>query len=124
MKKGSDSWDSSNSYYLDFRTFSISRAQTSLLVQTVKPELFFGYKQELLKRGGGYLIAEPEKAIVDLLYLYPQYNSAEAMRELRFDEWWMHEQLNHDRLIAFTHQTSKKALAKRIELLIKTYKDD
>ena len=106
------------------RTTSYSNSFGQFHYQTVKPELFFGYKQELLKRGGGYLIAEPEKAIVDLLYLYPQYNSAEAMRELRFDEWWMHEQLNHDRLIAFTHQTSKKALAKRIELLIKTYKDD
>ena len=27
MRKESDSWDSSNSYYLDFRTFSIKRAE-------------------------------------------------------------------------------------------------
>lgn len=106
------------------RTTSYSNSFGQFQYQTVKPELFFGYKQELLKRGGSYLIAEPEKAIVDLLYLYPQYNSAEAMRELRFDEWWMHEQLNRDKLIAFAHQISKKALTKRIELLIKTYEDD
>ena len=86
--------------------------------------MFFGYKQELLKRGGSYLIAEPEKAIVDLLYLYPQYNSVEAMRELRFDEWWMQEELNYEKLRAYSLQTSKKALAKRIELLIKAYKND
>lgn len=106
------------------RTASYSNSFGNFHYQAVKPDLFFGYKQELLKRGGCYLIAEPEKAIVDLLYLYPQYNSVEAMRELRFDEWWMQEELNYDKLRAFSRQTSKKALAKRIELLIKAYKND
>ena len=92
--------------------------------QTIKSELFFGYKQVSLNRGGSYLIAEPEKAIVDLLYLYPQFNTADAMRELRFDEWWMKDELNREKLTAYANQTSKKALIDRIELLINTYDND
>ena len=92
--------------------------------QTIKPELFYGYKQVSLSRGGSYLIAEPEKAIVDLLYLYPQFNTVDAMRELRFDECWMQDELNLEKLTAYANQTSKKALINRIELLIKTYDND
>ena len=106
------------------RTTSYSNAFGQFHYQTIKPELFFGYKQELVKRGGSYLIAEPEKAIVDLLYLYPQYNTADAMRELRFDEWWMLEKLNRDRLLAYAIQTSKNALIDRVNLLINTYCND
>lgn len=92
--------------------------------QTIKSELYCGYKQVSLSRGGSYLIAEPEKAIVDLLYLYPQFNTADAMRELRFDECWMQDELNRDKLTAYANQTSKKALINRIELLINTYDND
>ena len=106
------------------RTTSYSNSFGQYHYQTVKPDLFFGYKLVPLKRGGSYLIAEPEKAIVDLLYLYPQYNSTEAMRELRFDPWWMQEELNSDKLMLLARQTSKKTLTKRIELLIKTYEND
>ena len=32
------------------------------------------------------MMATPEKAIIDLLYLYPQYSTLDEMHELRFDE--------------------------------------
>ena len=92
--------------------------------KTIKSDLFFGYKQVPLNRGGSYLIAEPEKAIVDLLYLYPQFKTAEAMHELRFDEWWMQNELNQEKLMEYADRTSKNALNNRIDLLIKTYHND
>ena len=52
-------------------------------------------------------MAYPEKAIIDLLYLYPQYNTAEALLELRFDEWWMQEELDRERLLAYALQNRK-----------------
>ena len=73
---------------------------------------------------GSYLLAFPEKAIFDLLYLYPQYNTYEAMLELRFDEWWMHEELDKARLTDYATQSGNKALQKRIQLLMKIYTDD
>ena len=72
---------------------------------------------------GSYLLAFPEKAIVDLLYLYPQYNAAEALLELRFDEWWMREELDKERLLSFAEQSGNKALQERVKLLIKTYSE-
>jgi predicted transcriptional regulator of viral defense system len=91
--------------------------------QTVKPALFFGFRQIPLSPQGSYLLAYPEKAIVDLLYLYPQYNTAEAMFELRFDEWWMREELDKERLMSFAEQSGNKALQERVKLLIKTYSE-
>ena len=61
------------SYSNDFGEFSY---------QTVKPALFFGYKPMILSPHGSYLLAFPEKAILDLLYLYPQYNTEEALMEI------------------------------------------
>ena len=106
------------------RPTSYNNAFGQFHYQTIKPELFYGYKQVSLSRGGSYLIAEPERAIVDLLYLYPQFNTVDAMRELRFDECWMQDELNLEKLTAYANQTSKKALINRIELLIKTYDND
>ena len=92
--------------------------------QTVKPALFFGYKSMPLSPHGRYLIAFPEKAILDLLYLYPQYNTEEALLDLRFDDYWMQEELNRDKLLAFSAQSGVKALQSRVKLLLKTYRND
>ena len=44
--------------------------------QTVKPDLFWGYEPKSLRDGQTFMLATPEKAIIDLLYLYPQYRKA------------------------------------------------
>ena len=92
--------------------------------QTVKPALFFGYKPMFLSPHNTYMLAFPEKAILDLLYLYPQYNTEEALLDLRFDEYWMQEELNCDKLLSFSEQTGVKALQSRVKLLLKTYRND
>lgn len=102
------------SYITEFGEFSY---------QSVKPLLFFGFKQ-ISTPYGNYLQAYPEKAIVDLLYLYPQYNTADAMLELRFDEWWMKEELDRNRINEYALQSGCKSLKKRVNLLLKTYLDD
>ena len=43
-----------------------------------------------------------KKSILDLLYLYPQYNSEQEIKELRFDEEFMQEDLNIERLNKFS----------------------
>ncbi len=69
-------------------------------------------------------MAEPEKAILDLLYLYPQYNTAEAMLDLRLDEWWMGEKLDRERLLQYTQRMGVKSLHNRVQLLTKAYSND
>ena len=67
------------------------------------------------------MMATPEKAIIDLLYLYPQYSTPDEMRELRFDEEWMHDELNKKRLLEYTERINSPILTKRIHLLLKAY---
>lgn len=89
--------------------------------QTVKPNLFFGYEPKVMHDGKQYWMATAEKAIVDLLYLYPQYNTLEDMRELRLDEDWMADELNRDRLMDYVERINSLALTRRVKLLLKAY---
>ena len=89
--------------------------------QTVRPRLFWGFEPKTMRDGKQYMMATPEKAIIDLLYLYPQYSTPEDMRELRFDEDWMHDELNVERLKEYVERINSPALTKRIKLLLKAY---
>ena len=88
--------------------------------QKIRPELMFGYD---LKPFGNrnILFASPEKAILDLLYLYPFYNTAREMEELRFDDDFMENDLNLERLNEYSKRFENKELEKRVDLLLKTY---
>jgi len=89
--------------------------------QTIRPRLFWGFEPKAMRDGKQYMMATPEKAIVDLLYLYPQYSTLDEMRELRFDEDWMREELNKERLLEYAKRISSPILNKRIHLLLKVY---
>lgn len=89
--------------------------------QTIKPRLFWGFEPKTMRDGKQYMMATPEKAIIDLLYLYPHYSTLDEMRELRFDEDWMCEELNKERLIEYTERIGSNALIRRVKLLLKAY---
>ncbi len=89
--------------------------------QTVRPRLFFGYEAKVMADGKQYWMATPEKAIVDLLYLYPQYETEEQMRELRFDEDWMIDSLDRNRLQDYVARINSPALTRRVRILLKVY---
>src|SRR5690606_37460214 len=89
--------------------------------QQILPELMFGYEQKTFLDKQSLLFATPEKAILDLLYLYPHYNNEHEIRELRFDEAFMQEDLNIEKLIEFTEKFRSKVLINRIEILLKIY---
>jgi predicted transcriptional regulator of viral defense system len=89
--------------------------------QKILPELMFGYEKKTFLNKHSLIIATPEKAILDLLYLYPLYNSEEDIRELRFDEEFMHEDLNVEQLLDFTEKFDSIILRKRIDILLKMY---
>ena len=89
--------------------------------QTVKPSLFWGYEPKPMHDRQTFMLATPEKALLDLLYLYPQYSSVEAIQELRLDEDFMHSELNKEQFLKFAERIGSFALNKRIKLLLKTY---
>jgi hypothetical protein len=67
------------------------------------------------------MFATPEKALIDLLYLYPFYNTERDLEELRLDESYMEDDFNAERLTEFSDRIGSKALRNRIEMLRKVH---
>jgi len=93
----------------------------SFSYQQILSELMFGYEQKSFLNKQSLLLATPEKAILDLLYLYSQYNNKQEISELRFDEDFMQEELNIKLLNEFAERFQSKTLRNRVNLLLKVY---
>jgi predicted transcriptional regulator of viral defense system len=93
------------------------------IYQSIKPQLMFGYSSEKssLTPTWNMLLASPEKALLDLLYLNPQYNSETDMQELRLDIDFMQEELNVTRLDEYLSRFASKALETRVACLKGAY---
>ena len=86
----------------------------------IKSDLFFGYEQKPF--GNRTInIATPEKAILDLLYLYPFYNTESEIENLRFDEDFIHNELNKEKLLLYLNKFDNKKLKKRVEIFTNIY---
>ena len=76
----------------------------------LKTELFWGYR-EVRTSSGQYLIAEPEKAILDYLYLnLSKINSESDFENLRFNEDRLCETLNRDKFLQYLQAFETKKL--------------
>lgn len=89
--------------------------------RTVQQELIFGYVQKPMADGKTLLLAQPEKALLDLLYLYPFYTSEQDMEELRLDEDFLAEEFDFNRLEEYKTRFKNKALEKRVRIFLNTY---
>lgn len=76
----------------------------------LKTELFWGYR-EVRTDTGRYLIAEPEKAVLDYLYLnLSKINSESDFENLRFNEDRLHETLNRGKFLQYLQAFEIKKL--------------
>ncbi len=89
--------------------------------KNVKENLMFGYELKPMADNRTIQFATPEKALLDLLYLYPFYNNEQELEELRLDEDYLHDDLNRDLLMDYCARFQSKALDHRVKLLLKTY---
>jgi predicted transcriptional regulator of viral defense system len=89
--------------------------------KNIKEDLMFGYELKEMDEKRRLMFATPEKALLDLLYLYPFYNSEKEMEELRMDEYYMREDLNVEMLMSYIGRFRSKALDNRTRLLQKVY---
>lgn len=81
----------------------------------IKPTLFFGYR--LLKNVGlAVKIAEPEKVILDYLYLN-KLNSEDDINAIRLNEIHFNEKVDFDKLNRYQNIFNSKALDRRIKVL-------
>ena len=111
------------------KTAKFENAFGQYAYQNVKPALFFGYKPVMLPLNTAiinppqqsWMLAHPEKALLDLLYLYPFYDSEEELEQLRLDDDFMTGELDLDRLSEYQQKMSNKALNARVKKLLKIY---
>ena len=87
----------------------------------IASELMFGYDVKPFSDGQALLFAQPEKALLDLLYLYLFYNTPQEMQELRLDEDFMQQNFNVERFCEYAQRFQSKALIKRVKILMKVH---
>ena len=89
--------------------------------QQIASDLMFGYDLKPFSNCQAIMFAQPEKALLDLLYLCPFYNTEQEIEELRLDEDFMQQYFNVDRFREYARRFQSKALVKRTELVLKAY---
>ena len=111
------------------RTTSVTPLKTTDLVnstgsysyKSIKSGNFFGYNQLPFHSGKSILMATPDKALLDLLYLYPFYNTPDELINLRLDEELMPEIIHPEILFTYLEQIKSTALERRCKLLFHVY---
>lgn len=103
------------------KTASFSNGIGEYSYHSVKENLMFGYELKPMADNRTIQFATPEKALLDLLYLYPFYDSEQELEELRLDEDYLHDDLNQDLLMDYCDKFQSKALLQRVKLLLKVY---
>jgi predicted transcriptional regulator of viral defense system len=103
------------------KTISFKNVIGEYSYKSVKENLMFGYDLKPISDGRTIQLARPKKALLDLLYLYPFYNTVNELEELRLDEDFLHNDLNLNLLMEYSLQFENKALESRIQILINIY---
>lgn len=103
------------------KTASFSNDFGEYTYNSIKENLMFGYELKPIADNRTIQFATPEKALLDLLYLYPFYDSQQELEELRLDEDYLHDDLNKDLLTDYCTKFQSKALEHRVKLLFNTY---
>jgi predicted transcriptional regulator of viral defense system len=103
------------------KTITFSNDFGEYSYNNIRPELMFGYDLRDMEGGRRIMFATPEKAIIDLLYLYPFYNTERDLENLRLDESYMEDDFNAKRFTEFSDRIGSKALSKRIDMLRKVH---
>jgi predicted transcriptional regulator of viral defense system len=103
------------------KTASFSNDFGEYSYKNVKEDLMFGYDLKPIEEGRTLQLAKPEKALLDLLYLYPFYNTEQELDGLRLDEDFLEDDLNLGVLGEYLERFGNRSLENRVKLLIKTY---
>ncbi len=107
------------------KTAAFTNSFGTYTYNSVKPELMFGYESRFTSHDSrvtshaSLLLATPAKALADLLYINPFYDSQAEMEELRID--LSSGLLKARGLMAISTRIANPSLDKRIRLFIKTY---
>lgn len=100
------------------RTYTFHTSLGGFKYRMIKPELYFGY-EIIPYNGKAFKIAEPEKAILDFLYLNHYLKEALDFESLRLNEEMFFKKIDLDRLAAFSEKYHQKTLIKRLKCFVR-----
>ena len=100
------------------KTKTIVNEFGSFSYHTVHPSLMFGYEIIPIDKKVSFMIATPEKAILDLLYIYPFYNEPEDFEELRIDPDIWEEEISDAKLNEYVKKFRNRQLQERVNMLL------
>lgn len=105
------------------KTAFFQNAFGSYTYHHISPNYMFGFELKKAERNEAFVIqmATPEKAIIDLLHLYPEYKTMEDMLNLRLDEDFMESELDQEKMLDFVKRIHSPTLSKRVNLLREAY---
>lgn len=89
--------------------------------QSLRQNLMFGYMVKQLAPPWSVFFATPEKALLDLLYLYPFYNSVAEIENLRLDENLLQTSIDKIKLAEMLQKFQNRALEHRVKLVQEVY---
>jgi len=104
------------------KTASFSNPFGDYSYKTVRDDLMFGYELKPMNDNRMFAFATPEKALLDLLYIYPFYNTVKEMEDLRLDEDFLQEEMKSVVLTEYLNRFENKALEKRTRILLDFYR--
>jgi predicted transcriptional regulator of viral defense system len=91
---------------------------------SLKSTFYFGYcLKEMIVNGlkRSFLIADKEKAILDLLYIYDFYKTEKDLEEIRFNEIILRNDVDWAKLHEYLEKFSIKTLEKKVISIKKIY---
>jgi predicted transcriptional regulator of viral defense system len=105
------------------KTASFENAFGSYTYHHISANYMFGFELKKTEEQVPFVIrmATPEKAIIDLLHLYPKYGTAEDMLNLRLNEDYMESGIDQEKLLDYEKRIDSPVLTKRVNLLREAY---
>lgn len=103
------------------KTQSFRNAFGKFDYQTMKEELRFGFGRHTVD-GLSFEMAYPEKALLDLFYLYPAlYGTEQGFRNFAVEEQMLYENLDVEKMFDYLDRFGNRALERRVNLFIRVF---
>ena len=99
------------------KTWQFTTPLGTFIYRHLKPKLFFGYRLVEID-GQRYRMAEPEKLILDYLYLNTSLTTPDDIESLRINRTEIHSVVNTERLNEYLSLFQNKALEKRVGVFL------
>ena len=100
------------------RTYNFPTILGDFRYRTIKPDFFWGY-EIFPYENNVYKMAEPEKTVLDYLYLNKHRKSNSDFESLRINEELFFQKINLNKLFDYSYKLAQSTLSKRLDCFLK-----